>query len=94
MSKLNIIKSSWRPVFSWAFIGFFVATGVTILAMLWMGITELSVASGVLITMLGMGGGVTGVYAVGRSYEKRHGQDRPQYEMPQRQSDSSDGLGD
>lgn len=94
MSNLKAVKSTWRPVFAWAFIGFFVATGVTVLAMLWLGMTELSVASGVLITMLGMGGGVTGVYAAGRSWEKRHGQERSEYELPRRESDPSDGLGD
>lgn len=81
-------------MFAWAFIGFFIATGVTILAMLWLGRAELSVASGIIITMLGMGGGVTGVYAAGRSYEKRHGQERSEIELPKPVSDPADGLGD
>lgn len=91
---LETLKTSWRPVFAWAFIGFFVVTGITVLAMLWLGMEKLDAASGILITMLGMGGAVTGVYTAGRTYEKRHGKDRVPDEVPAAVTGETDGLGD
>ena len=73
MTKLEFLKQSWRPAFLWAFIGFFVATGATVLFLLWFGKETLTTASGILMAMLGMGGAVAGVYTAGRSYEKGKG---------------------
>lgn len=70
---MNKFQTYWRPAFAWAFIFFFTATGVTLLGLLWLSRIVLSDAAAILITMLAMGAGVTGSYAVGRTYEKTKG---------------------
>lgn len=67
------MKTKWRPLFAWVFIGFYLALGVTVLGLMWLDKVSMSDASSVLVTMLAAGGGVTGVYTFGRTQEKRDG---------------------
>ncbi len=69
------MKKIWRPAFAAVFIAFYAATAATILTLLILEETTLADASSVLVTMLGMGATVIGVYTAGRSHEKRHGKD-------------------
>ena len=65
--RLELLKSSWRPVFCWLFIVFFFMTGVTVLIQVW--VDEAGI------------GEVAGIYTAGRTWEKRHGQEHSAYEQ-------------
>lgn len=67
------MNKTWRPAFAWAFIGFYVTLGLVVMVLMLLRIATLSEASGLLITMIAAGGGVTGVYTKTRSDEKKMG---------------------
>mgnify|MGYP000271209779 CR=1 FL=1 len=96
MISFAAIKSAWRPVFGWVFILFFAVLGLSLIAMLWLRWITLEQASSILVTMLGMGGVVTGTYVAGRSVEKYQNKSKSEYEVhvPTGVADPNDGLGD
>lgn len=72
-SALSAFRQWTRPAFGAAFVLFFSGLAATILVMLWTKAARISEVSDIIITMLGMGGLVLGVYTAGRSAEKWRG---------------------
>lgn len=70
---LDAFRQWTRPAFGAVFVLFFSGLALTILVMLWSGAVRISEVSDIIITMLGMGGLVLGVYTAGRSVEKWRG---------------------
>jgi hypothetical protein len=83
----KLLKSGWRPVFAWLFILFYFGTGLTVLAQVWIDESRVEDVAGLIVSMIGFGGAVLGVYTAGRSWEKRHGEEISEYEtLPTREA--------
>lgn len=82
-------KATWRPGFGWALVFINIVYAMVIALLLLMGVASLAEATPFMMAQIGQGTVIGSVTAAGRSWEKRHGQDRsgfdhlpPEYPEP------------
>ena len=79
---LQAAQSWFRPIFSWIFTISFVVLVAVIIYLLVLGVAAFAEVSGVLMTMLGSGGAISGLYAHGRTKEKLAQRESEMYQAP------------